>query len=164
MSGKGNDAYEKLNRELGEKYGGLYQRLDLNTPGVRYAPSKPEREFKPYQEQEDGTVTAKTMADVLAAHWSASTHTERKPFVDKCDGCGAVIFSWGDPTVADGYERLAAHQAAALSAAGFGLVADAKAEAWAEGFEAGTDWGEWAAAPVREEPADAKANPYKPTA
>ncbi len=74
----------------------------------------------------------KTMAEVLAEHWSASTHTERKPFVDKCDGCGAVIFSWGDPTVADGFGHLAAHQADALTAAGFGLVADAKAEALEE--------------------------------
>jgi hypothetical protein len=62
------------------------------------------------------------MADVLMQHWSASTHTDRKPFVDKCDGCGDVIFSWGDPTVGLGNERLAAHQAAALSAAGFGRL------------------------------------------
>ena len=74
----------------------------------------------------------KTMAEVVREHWSASTHTERKPFVDKCDGCGEVIFSWGDTTVADGSERLAAHQAAALTVAGFGLVADAKAEALEE--------------------------------
>lgn len=73
-------------------------------------------------------MSAKTMAEVLAAHWSASTHTDRKPFVDKCDGCGAVIFSWGDPTVADGSAHLAAHQATALTAAGFGLVADAGAK------------------------------------
>ena len=71
---------------------------------------------------------SKTMTEVLRAHWTASTHTDSKPFVDKCDGCGEVIFSWSDPTVGDGYERLAAHQAAALSAAGFGLVADAKAD------------------------------------
>ena len=81
------------------------------------------------------------MADVLRAHWSASTHTDSKPFVDKCDGCGAVIFSWGDPTVADGYERLAAHQAAALSAAGFGPVQEARAEAWDEAVdEADRQW------------------------
>jgi hypothetical protein len=75
----------------------------------------------------------KTMTEVLSEHWSASTHTERKPFVDKCDGCGDVIFSWGDPTVADGSERLAAHQSDALTAAGFGLVADA----WDEGYGKG---------------------------
>jgi hypothetical protein len=73
------------------------------------------------------------MAEVLAEHWSASTHTERKPFVDKCDGCGDLILSWGDPTVGDGSERLAAHQQAMLAAAGFGLVADA----WDEGQKSG---------------------------
>lgn len=70
----------------------------------------------------------KSMAEVLRAHWSTSTHTDRKPFVDKCDGCGAVILTWGVPTFIGGSESLAAHQAEALSAAGFGLVADAKAE------------------------------------
>ena len=60
-----------------------------------------------------------TIAGVLRSHWSASTHTDSKPFVDRCDGCGEVIFSWGDPTVDDGHERLAAHQATALAAAGY---------------------------------------------
>ena len=73
-------------------------------------------------------MTAKTMAEVLAAHWSVSTHADNEPEppVDKCDGCGKVLHTWGDqiPEV----HPLAAHQAAALSAAGFGLVADAKAE------------------------------------
>jgi hypothetical protein len=81
-------------------------------------------------------VPVKTMAEVLSAHWSASTHTERKPFVDKCDGCGAVIFSWGDPTVNIGPERLAIHQADALTAAGFGPVKEAQA-AWADGYKLG---------------------------
>jgi len=36
--------------------------------------------------------------------------------------------------VADGSARLAAHQSAALTAAGFGLVADAKREAWDRGM------------------------------
>jgi hypothetical protein len=35
------------------------------------------------------------------------------------------------------------------------------AQAWDEGFEKGSDWGEWAAAPVREEPSDQTANPYR---
>lgn len=73
------------------------------------------------------------MEDVLAAHWSASTHTESKPFVDKCDGCGAVIFSWGDVTVTNGADRLAKHQAEALSAAGFGNLHDA----WDAGYTVG---------------------------
>lgn len=68
------------------------------------------------------------MADVLRAHWSGSTHTDVAPPVDKCDGCGAA-FPWGDlPT------HLAAHQAAALSAAGFGPVREARAEAWDQGM------------------------------
>ena len=60
-----------------------------------------------------------SMADVLRAHWTASTHSEDKPFVDKCDGCGEVIFSWDDLAVRDGHEHLAAHQANALAAAGY---------------------------------------------
>jgi hypothetical protein len=82
-------------------------------------------------------MTAKTMAEVLAAHWSVSTHADNEPEppVDKCDGCGKVLHTWGDqiPEV----HPLAAHQAAVLSAAGFGLVADAKAEAWDRGFASG---------------------------
>jgi len=77
----------------------------------------------------------KTMQDVLRAHWSASTHTDREPSVDKCDGCGAVLREWGDDS--DMPAQLAAHQAAALSAAGFGPVQEARAEAWAEGRESG---------------------------
>lgn len=77
------------------------------------------------------------MAEVLAAHWSASTHTDSNPFVDKCDGCGAAIFSWGDPTVADGSAQLVAHQADMLTAAGFGPVKEAAAVAWQEGFKQG---------------------------
>jgi hypothetical protein len=38
MSGKGNEAYEKLSREIGAKYGHLLQRID---------PNAPVREFKP---------------------------------------------------------------------------------------------------------------------
>jgi len=60
----------------------------------------------------------KTMAAVLAGHWSASTHTEREPFVDKCDGCGEVVYTWGDPISGP----LATHQQAMLTAAGFGKL------------------------------------------
>jgi hypothetical protein len=72
------------------------------------------------------------MAEVLAAHWSASTHTDSKPFVDKCDGCGAVVRSWGDEAEAYVGEYLAAHQSAMLSAAGFGPVKEAGAVALEE--------------------------------
>jgi hypothetical protein len=52
-----------------------------------------------------------------------------------------------------------AHQADALTAAGFGPVKAAQSDAWDEGFEKGLDRGEWEAAPVREEPLHA--NPYR---
>lgn len=93
------------------------------------------------------------MAEVLAAHWSRSTHSDVKPFVDKCDGCGAVIYSWGDEPAWEGIEPLAAHQAAALSAAGFGPVKEAAAKALEGAAEAAEgmhdpiapDCKEWAA-------------------
>lgn len=77
------------------------------------------------------------MAEVLAAHWSRSTHADSEPFVDKCDGCGAVVYTWGDDQAWEGIEPLAAHQAAMLSAAGFGLVREAQAAAWDEGLASG---------------------------
>lgn len=58
-----------------------------------------------------------TMAEVLAKHWSASTHTECKPVVDKCDGCGAVVMTWG--TNGDMPALLAKHQADELAKAGY---------------------------------------------
>jgi|GEM_PF-1576087 len=72
------------------------------------------------------------MAEVLAAHWSRSTHADSEPAVDKCDGCGAVIYTCGNDPTPGGIEPLAAHQAAMLSAAGFGDVAEAKAQALEE--------------------------------
>jgi hypothetical protein len=71
------------------------------------------------------------MAEVMAAHWSRSTHSDSEPFVDKCDGCGAVIYTWG--TDADVLECLATHQAAELIKAGYGNMADA----WDEGHGIG---------------------------
>ena len=41
MSGKGNAAYEKFSREMGEKYGHLIQRRDPNTPFKPFAPYPP---------------------------------------------------------------------------------------------------------------------------
>lgn len=75
------------------------------------------------------------MAEVLMAHWSRSTHSDSEPYVDKCDGCGAVIYTWGDEPTPGGIEPLAAHQAAALTAAGFGPGAEAKADALEEAAE-----------------------------
>ncbi|MFS0715505.1 hypothetical protein ABC337_04835 [Arthrobacter sp. 1P04PC] len=73
-------------------------------------------------------ISQEQIAKVLAEHWSRSSHTDAKPYVDKCDGCGAVIYTWGDPNPADGVEGLAAHQAAVLAP----LFAEAQAEALRE--------------------------------
>lgn len=62
------------------------------------------------------------MAEVLAEHWFS-------PADYAYCRCG-VDMSPGKP--AGAHEALAAHQASALSAAGFGLAADARAEALAE--------------------------------
>ena len=36
------------------------------------------------------------------------------------------------------------------------------AEAWAEGFDKGADWGEWGAGPAtQQEPDNSKTNPYR---
>lgn len=66
------------------------------------------------------------IAEVLAAHWSVSTHTDRKPYVDKCDGCGAVVLTWD--TSMDAKDALSAHQAAMLAP----IIRDAQAEALRE--------------------------------
>ena len=62
------------------------------------------------------------IAEVLAAHWSRSTHSDGEPFVDKCDGCGTVIYTWGGDPRRGGIEPLAAHQAAMLLDAGYQKV------------------------------------------
>lgn len=65
---------------------------------------------------------SKTMAEVLAEHWFS-------PADYAYCLCGADM----SPDKPVGvHEALAAHQSEALSAAGFGLVADAKAEALEE--------------------------------
>lgn len=74
---------------------------------------------------------AEGIAGVIMAHWSRSTHTDRKPSVDKCDGCGEVILTWGEGV--DANEALAAHQADVLAANGYGKLEDA----WADGHERG---------------------------
>ena len=71
-------------------------------------------------------MTSKTMAEVLAEHgeWR---YTNGAGSAIVCRKCGAPV------------ENVVEHQAAALSAAGFGLVADAKAEAWDEAYKLGVD-------------------------
>lgn len=68
--------------------------------------------------------TAKTMAEVLAEHEMDFTYDGKQT------GCSCGHWQARGPVSA--HADHAAHQSAALSAAGFGLVADAKAEAWDE--------------------------------
>jgi hypothetical protein len=77
-------------------------------------------------------MTAKTMAEVLAEHQWYDATTDSEDPATGCTGCDDWFGS--EDALDDG--TFAAHQAAALSAAGFGLVADAKAEAWDEGWAA----------------------------
>ena len=72
---------------------------------------------------------SKTMAEVLAEHRDiAWDHTTGRSL---CGGCDATLGQLtADIEKQDAW--LIAHQAAALSAAGFGLVTDAKAEALEE--------------------------------
>jgi hypothetical protein len=72
-------------------------------------------------------MTAKTMAEVLAEH------RYRGGSEPRACRCGHELPLGLEGNLSD---AIAAHQAAALSAAGFGLVADAKAEAWDEGWAA----------------------------
>ena len=74
--------------------------------------------------------TAKTMAEVLAEHqihWARKDHPteDRVDFVATCSKCGPLAYQTPDK-----------HRALALSAAGFGLVTDTKAEALEEAAEA----------------------------
>ena len=89
---------------------------------------------------------SKTMEDVLDEHGVFEFDDESRLY--RCR-CGV----W----MAD--EDVAAHQAAALTAAGFGPVQAVRAEAWDEGFEMGEDYGEWSGAPVRNQPS--RINPYR---
>jgi len=52
MSGKGNEAYEKFNREMGEKFADLYQRIIIDPPGSRFAQPAPALEFKPWVDED----------------------------------------------------------------------------------------------------------------
>ena len=61
----------------------------------------------------------KTMAEVLSQHWGH--HCGKDKCV--CD-CGETILHWGAEHAPD-QGGLAAHQEAMLTAAGFGLLADA---------------------------------------
>lgn len=65
-------------------------------------------------------MTTDDLAGLLAEHWSVSTHTDQTPYVDKCDGCGAVVHVWDQQGTPPGAPPpLAAHQAAVIAAAGW---------------------------------------------
>lgn len=54
MSGKGNDAYEKLDREITAKYGHLYQRMNPDPPPRDFAlTTEDERERQARTQQAD---------------------------------------------------------------------------------------------------------------
>jgi hypothetical protein len=95
----------------------------------------------------EGTLmTAKTMAEVLAKH---ARRGGIRNLAIHCD-CG-----WSESIAAmrSSKNSFAAHQAAALSAAGFGLVADTKAEALeeaADDFEGNVGVGEFAELSTRD--------------
>ena len=79
-------------------------------------------------------MAAKNMAEVLAEHrispdFECECGTDFYPQSDDPDAPDAAPDAFGT--------AFEAHQAAALSAAGFGLVADAKAEAWDHGHHDG---------------------------
>lgn len=86
------------------------------------------------------------MAEVLTAHTAWATTNPDGEWLITCVDCKAVIGTYESivPKEVDrnggSYDlldaALAAHQSAALSAAGFGLVADAKAGALEEAAEA----------------------------
>lgn len=77
------------------------------------------------------TTTIETrIAEVLAAHWSFSTDTSNRTFVDRCDGCHATVHRHGQAESQN--HSFAAHQAAQL----LPLIAEAQAVAWDEGGEA----------------------------
>ena len=84
-------------------------------------------------------MTAKTMAEVLAEHTPVDSSTDGVPEDEIwCNSieCGFKMERSNDY---DETQEFAAHQSAALSAAGFGLVADAKAEALEEAAK-DLDW------------------------
>jgi len=93
------------------------------------------------------------MADVLAAHMHMNASKERY-----CQ-CGAYIGDWATE------EDFAAHQAAMLAAAGFGLMREAQAAAFDQGQKSGIRHATRLAAAVRlgrpELPGPISPNPYR---
>lgn len=80
---------------------------------------------------------AKTMQEVLVEHYVHGIQPVDEadlngPWEVECN-CNASPIQ--GPSYLGAEQAFAAHQAAALSAAGYGLVADAKREAWDEGMQ-----------------------------
>lgn len=79
------------------------------------------------------------IAAAINAHWAFSNDTVQVPFVDRCDGCGEVVYTHGTQLK----HALAAHQARAVLAA----ISEAGAVEWGVRWEAlseifpeRTDW------------------------
>lgn len=61
-------------------------------------------------------MSAEKIAEVIAAHWSFTTDSSKKPFVDRCDGCKEAVYSWGSPS-SEQQKARPAHQAEMVAAA-----------------------------------------------
>ena len=81
------------------------------------------------------------MADVLALHqdWQYTKNLGYYRSEYKCT-CGGTFWHGDHEEDPSFNQALAAHQAAALSAAGFGPVREARAEAWDEGRKHGSTY------------------------
>lgn len=93
------------------------------------------------------------MADVLNAHEMDYTYDGKQT------GCSCGHWQARGPVSA--HADLAAHQAAALSAAGFGPVQEAQEVAWAAGYDKGTDLAAWAISNRTDMDRPDTTNPYR---
>lgn len=141
MSGKGNEAYEKLDREITAKYGHLYQRIDPNVPA---------REFR--------GVPVKTMAEGIA-----DLIMNRAIYQDR-EGEGMTAYD------RESHEYQYCQNAAQsilelLTAAGFGPVKAAQEAAFDQGQKSGIRHAARLAATARmgrpDLPGPMSPNPYR---
>jgi hypothetical protein len=87
------------------------------------------------------------ITETLAAHWSFSTDTTQSPFVDRCDGCKAALYTHGGEWVSAA-DALGTHQAAALAPVVDAMLAQARRQALLEAADAWTQGG-WSDTPRR---------------
>jgi hypothetical protein len=121
MSGKGNEANEKLDREIGAKYGHLIQ--------PRQAQEAEAPEFKAAEEPRVSASMAEGIAEVLRAHkpsrWRSFTNENE---ILRC--CGKDFGNATRKPSRDDSEKawaeFAAHQAEVLAANGYGKLPEQK--------------------------------------